>query len=317
MHRIDGPGATADNRFTEGDPVAGTPATVVTDDFMNAVQEELIGILSAAGVTPAKASQDQVLQAIYKLVQSQKATAFATAGTATALTLTPVPAISAYAANQRFSVKFSVASGANPTLNVSAQGGKSLKRYDASGAKVAATFAAGQISDVVYDGTDMIVLNQVASAAQATEAAAGIVQLASQPEAVAGTESTKALSSIRVHQAISARLAAEYSAQYAIAPGSLFAINHSKGIDASVEFVFVCLTADAGYSPGDEMEMKDWRYTPFNQLTNFGVFITSRTATSFVMAMANGTTWAMPHKTTTVQTAMTVARWAIKARIKP
>ncbi|NMY07572.1 hypothetical protein HBO38_03760 [Pseudomonas veronii] len=195
MHRIDGPGATADNMFTEGDPVAGTPATVVTDDFMNAVQEELIGILSAAGVTPSKASQDQVLQAIYKLAQSQKATAFATAGTATALTLTPVPAISAYAANQRFSVKFSVASGANPTLNVSGLGGKSLKKYDTSGAKVAAAFAAGQISDVVYDGADMVVLTPlpVDAAPDASTTVKGITRLATPAEAIAGSSTTIAV----------------------------------------------------------------------------------------------------------------------------
>ena len=159
MYRIDGPGATVDNKFTEGDPVGGVQATVVTDDFLNDVQEELISVLAGAGVTPEKGTQDQVLQAIYKLAQSQKATAFPAGGTATALTLAPTPAITAYAANQRFTVKFPVNSGVNPTLNVSAKGAKSLKQYDSTGAKVSAVFAAGQISDVEYDGTDLVVLN--------------------------------------------------------------------------------------------------------------------------------------------------------------
>lgn len=161
MHRIDGPGATAENRFTDGDPVAGTRATVVTDDFMNDVQEELISILAAAGVTPVKGTQNQLLQSIYKLAQNQVAQAYTTAGTGTVLTLTPSPAISAYAANQRFSVKFHVDSGANPTLNASAKGAKAIKQYSAAGAKVAAVFFADQVGDVLYDGTDWVLLDQL------------------------------------------------------------------------------------------------------------------------------------------------------------
>ncbi|ONH52821.1 hypothetical protein SAMN04490182_4547 [Pseudomonas cedrina] len=163
MHRIDGPGATVDNKFTEGDPVGGIQATVVTDDFLNDVQEEFISVLAAAGVTPVKGTQDQVLQAIYKLVQSQKATAFTAGGSATALTLTPTPAISAYAANQRFTVKFPVNSGLNPTLNVSAKGAKPIKQYDSTGAKVPAVFVADQVSDVLFDGVDQILLDQLPS----------------------------------------------------------------------------------------------------------------------------------------------------------
>lgn len=160
MYRIDGPGATVDNKFTEGDPVAGIQATVVTDDFLNDVQEELMSVLTAAGVAPVKGTQDQVFKSLAKLLQSQKLTAFTTAGTATVLTLAPSPAIDALEANQRFRVKFSLASGANPTLNVSGKGAKNLKQYDSSGAKVAAVFAANQLSDIEYDGTDWVILEK-------------------------------------------------------------------------------------------------------------------------------------------------------------
>ncbi|MFL1475387.1 gp53-like domain-containing protein [Pseudomonas grimontii] len=186
MHRIDGPGATVDNKFTEGDPVGGIQATVVTDDFLNDVQEELVSVLAAAGVTPAKGTQDQVLQAIYKLAQSQKATAFATNGSSTVLTLNPTPGISAYSANQRFSVKFHVGSGVNPTLNVSGKGPKALKQYDGSGAKVAAVFFADQISDIVYDGTDFIMLDSGSGIPSATTATPGIARFGTSSEQIAG-----------------------------------------------------------------------------------------------------------------------------------
>lgn len=54
MHRIDGPGATVDNKFTDGDPVGGVQATLVTDDWLNDVQENIMAVLAAAGVTPVK-----------------------------------------------------------------------------------------------------------------------------------------------------------------------------------------------------------------------------------------------------------------------
>ncbi|WHS58611.1 hypothetical protein [Pseudomonas sp. G2-4] len=92
-------------------------------------------------------------------IQSQGATAFTTGGAASALTLTPSPAITAYAANQRFRVKFNVASTGADTLNISTKGAKSLKQYSMFGVKIPAVFMAGQLSDVEYDGIDFVLLN--------------------------------------------------------------------------------------------------------------------------------------------------------------
>lgn len=102
-------------------------------------------------------------------VQTQALTAFTTSGTAPAFTLTPVPAITAYAANQRFQVTFNAA-GTTPTLNVSGLGAKNLKQYTATGAKIAAIIASGQTSDVVYDGTDLVVLDQLPNSVGVTPA---------------------------------------------------------------------------------------------------------------------------------------------------
>lgn len=161
MHRIDGPGATVDNKFTDGDPVGGIQATVVTDDFLNDVQEELMSVLSAAGVLPVKGTQNQLLKAISVLAQTQKATAYTAGGTSPAFTLTPSPALTAYAPNQGFRVLFGAAGGANPTINISGLGPINLKQYNASGTKVSAVIYAGQISDIAADGTDFVLLDQI------------------------------------------------------------------------------------------------------------------------------------------------------------
>lgn len=64
MHRIDGPGATPGNLFTDGDPQAGVPATFVTDDWANAVQEELCNVVLASGLELAKPDNTQLNAAI-------------------------------------------------------------------------------------------------------------------------------------------------------------------------------------------------------------------------------------------------------------
>jgi hypothetical protein len=66
MHRIDGPGATVDHLFTDGDPVSGTQATMVTDDWLNDLQENVISVLIAAGVTPVKGRSSDLLDSLRK-----------------------------------------------------------------------------------------------------------------------------------------------------------------------------------------------------------------------------------------------------------
>lgn len=65
MHRIDGAGHIG-NMFTEGDPLTGTPATVVTDDWLNEMQEEIMSVLTAAGITASKGTVNQLLAAVVK-----------------------------------------------------------------------------------------------------------------------------------------------------------------------------------------------------------------------------------------------------------
>ena len=53
--------------FTDGDPGGGVQATVLDADWCNSVQDEILNVLAAASVTPAKSDDDQLLAAIRKL----------------------------------------------------------------------------------------------------------------------------------------------------------------------------------------------------------------------------------------------------------
>lgn len=67
MHRVDGPGH-ANNLFTEGDPQQAVPATIVTDDWLNDVQEELANIIEDAGITLSKGTQTQLRDAVNVMI---------------------------------------------------------------------------------------------------------------------------------------------------------------------------------------------------------------------------------------------------------
>lgn len=71
MHRIDGAGATETGQWTEGNPSTGTPATEITEDWMNAIQNEVENVIvTGAGITLNKASNSQLLLAIQTLIAS-------------------------------------------------------------------------------------------------------------------------------------------------------------------------------------------------------------------------------------------------------
>lgn len=89
MHRIDGstasetlpaPGAVVGTPgfFTDGDPAAGIPATVVSFDWANAVQEELAHVVTdpaGGGLTLDKADNTQLLAAIGAIIDRRVSTA--------------------------------------------------------------------------------------------------------------------------------------------------------------------------------------------------------------------------------------------------
>jgi hypothetical protein len=80
MYRIDVPTAIgalpvpttpgAQGYFTGGNPGVGTPATIVSADWLNLVQEEIMNVVLAAGETPSKTTNTQLLSAISTLISS-------------------------------------------------------------------------------------------------------------------------------------------------------------------------------------------------------------------------------------------------------
>jgi hypothetical protein len=115
------------------------------------------GVLSVGGAPVASTATSQ----------NQTYTAFTTGGTSSAYTLTPTPALTAYAAGQRFNITLNATPSGSATLNISGLGAKNFKYYNAQGVKVFINSWVSQtnwISDVIYDGTDMVLMNVIGRA---------------------------------------------------------------------------------------------------------------------------------------------------------
>jgi len=69
MHRIDGPGHVS-NQFTEGDPLVPIPATTVTADILNAIQEEIASVIEEGGGALVKTDNTQLLAKIQSLISA-------------------------------------------------------------------------------------------------------------------------------------------------------------------------------------------------------------------------------------------------------
>lgn len=94
-------------------------------------------------------------------LQNQTYVYGADGGTATAYTLTLTPAPSAYAAGQRFVFKAGNTNTGNATLNVNSLGAKNIFKNLA--ALRPGDIQANQIIEVVYDGTQFQIMNDVAA----------------------------------------------------------------------------------------------------------------------------------------------------------
>lgn len=95
-------------------------------------------------------------------VQTQTSTAFTTAGTSTAYTVTTSPVASSLVANQRYRIKLHTPNGASPALVRDGLASVAFMVYNSAGAKVAPAAAAlPTLCDVEYDGTHYVVLNQL------------------------------------------------------------------------------------------------------------------------------------------------------------
>jgi hypothetical protein len=64
MHKVDSPGATPSNEYTDGDPGVPTEATIIAAKHLNTIQRELVKIVEDAGLTLDDENDQQIRAAL-------------------------------------------------------------------------------------------------------------------------------------------------------------------------------------------------------------------------------------------------------------
>lgn len=196
-HRIDTSTAQKDkfgvgkNGFTRGNPQTGVPATELDDDYFDMLQEEIVGIVEAAGDTLDKTQRNQLNAALGKLFQNKTAATSALGALAPAANRLPY---------------FTGANGASLT-ELTPVGRDIL----ASATKTAALEYLG-LGDVVRDtrsingkrlNADITLTAAEMGIGQATESKPGIVQIS---DAINANDSRVAASSAAVYRLLPKRV---------------------------------------------------------------------------------------------------------------
>lgn len=153
---IDGLGAKA-IQYNNAALVAGEIAANVWHEIVyDGTQFQLLN--------PAMSAASQSLPASVGQVQGESFIWCGTSGgSANAQTLSPSPAITAYAAGQRFSFIAGYTSSSAATLNVSGLGAKNIYYAPTKSALKGNEIIAGAIYSVIYDGTQFLLMNTLAT----------------------------------------------------------------------------------------------------------------------------------------------------------
>lgn len=134
--------------FSAPDPGGGVPATVPGYEWYNAVQEEIVALITAAGLTLNPANNAQMSEAVQRLIDAQSGNYAIDTGVANAYVVALSPVIAAYTNGMTVRVKIVNANTGASTLN--AGGGAVPLVNDVGGALVSGDLLAGGILTAVY-----------------------------------------------------------------------------------------------------------------------------------------------------------------------
>lgn len=148
----------ADRMDTEDDGFATGLSTAITKDGQTTITANLpMGGFKHTGVASASARTEYASAA---QLQDNDLTFYATGGTGSAYTITPVPAISSLTAGQAWSIALhTISVGTTPTLQVSGLTAKTIINSDQTALANNALKASG-VYRVQYDGTNYQLVNR-------------------------------------------------------------------------------------------------------------------------------------------------------------
>lgn len=156
MPTVGAVGPVVNGFFSKGNPNTAQDATVVDDDWLNSIQEEVCFLIEQSGINLDKTNPHQMYAAIQTLIQgTPRGTSSSVANTYLS-NLSPAP--SSYTAGMVFTVLFTNGNTGAATINLNNLGAKDIKRLDGS-ALISGDLYDGMTGLFTYDGTNMVLLN--------------------------------------------------------------------------------------------------------------------------------------------------------------
>ena len=215
--------------------------------FASAVSFSGTATLSSTNVQDAIEEVDGKAEDL-KAVNAASATIYATGGTPTDYTIS-VPGVNSYTLNDRYAIRINATNSGPATLNVESTGGINIYKYDATGAVgplVAGDLAIGSEYLVHYDGTQFVIISERLSRADTSvwESGTEVTLYASSPANIK--------SAIDALSPISAQFY-ESAGQTITSAGALTLVHGLASKPKIINYYLRCLTAEAGYSVGDEL----------------------------------------------------------------
>lgn len=264
MHRIDHATAAPGNLFTEGNPATATPATTVTDDWLNDVQGNICEVVETAGLALVKGDYTQLRQAIQAmLIASQKAVIINNATFEASVSNGEV--VRWDSGNSRFDEAVADGTSNNRAVGIADVTNSKVYLYGEcplfSGLTPGARYylngsTAGAITttaptDSVMVGiaksatTLWVDIDTGAAMVDATESVKGVMQIASNAEAQALSNNTKALTPAKLAAALQGANQSLASAGYQKLPGGLIVqwgttanISHNTSLAVTLPVTF-------------------------------------------------------------------------------
>jgi hypothetical protein len=152
---------TASRMDAEQDGIATGLSNCITKDGQTTISANIpFNSKKITGLGNGSARTDSI--ALGQVQDGTYTTLGTVGGSADTYTASPTPVLTAYPSTiASYTIKINADNTGASTLNVNALGAKDIKKYDGSGAKlalIAGELQQDQIYNIVYDGTDFIVL---------------------------------------------------------------------------------------------------------------------------------------------------------------
>lgn len=284
-----------DGKFLDEDEVTGTPGSLIPAQWGNSVTGELLNVITSAGLTPDENNDAQLLAAIDTKISD-------------AIPASPPNASMTEKGLIELATNFEIQTGMDTQRAVTPAGLASRTATDGlAGMVELATNIETQ------NGTDALraVTPASLSARTATETRTGIVELATNAETQAGLDTARA-----VHPAgLQNKISGAVSGQYPITPGAQAVFNHNLGVvPFLVEFSFVCVVAEGGWSVGDVVHRGNWYQNSSGTDISVGIYWYVETSTQVTLGLGS-VAILLPTKSTGFRFTATAANWRFIVRV--